>query len=104
MLVECTTCPVAGRTGARPVGASTAPDGHCADCVVTILLELPPAPFALDDDWPDSAADLDLDQGEREVVSRFVSAGLVRRERARLLRAVAEPTVSGAPMRRIHAS
>jgi hypothetical protein len=50
MLIDCARCPVRG-TG-------------CSDCVVTVLLDRPPAP-------------IELDAAERRALRRLARAGLV---------------------------
>lgn len=94
LLVDCGACPVRGE--------------HCADCVVTALEHLPP--FAPERRPPAAgkvsgahpsggrldvdAEGLDLDAAEWEVVGRFVRAGLIGREQARLLRAFPDDLAS----------
>jgi len=50
MLIDCNTCPVQGE--------------GCPDCVVSFLLERPPAP-------------VELDAAERRALDRLAHAGLV---------------------------
>ena len=64
VIIDCTSCPVR--------------ELHCADCMVTALLERP-------------GTDLALDTAERAAVTLFVSAGLVSASQAAGLRARREP-------------
>ena len=50
MLIDCDRCPVRGQA--------------CADCVITVLLDRPPAP-------------VDLDAAERAALGRLARAGLL---------------------------
>ena len=77
MHIECASCPVRDR--------------HCADCMVTVLLQMP-VPRAVD-------ADLAPDAQERRGLDALVGAGLVSAAEAYSARAVRES--SGAPALRV---
>lgn len=71
MHIECRSCPVRDR--------------HCADCMVTALLEMP-APRA-----DMTGSDLAPDENERRALTAFVSAGLIGATQAQAARAMPEP-------------
>lgn len=71
MHIDCQSCPVR--------------EQHCADCMVTVLLEMP-APR-----MDDIASDLAPDDHERRGLEVLVSAGLISSAEAYEARAVREP-------------
>ncbi|MBO1766883.1 MULTISPECIES: hypothetical protein [Allobranchiibius] len=73
MHIECRSCP--------------ARDRHCADCMVTVLLQMP-VPRT---DAHDADADLAPDEQERRGLEVLVAAGLVSPADAYAARAVREP-------------
>ena len=70
MHIECQSCPVR--------------DQHCADCMVTVLLEMPAPRMGI------AAFDLTPDEHERRGLDVLVAAGLVSPAEAYAARAVRE--------------